>query len=332
MRTTTVNLIALFVWCLATPASSQDKLQRNLEICLSGKYPALCKHGALTPDQLPQARAAEQRENLKICLTGKYAALCDHSKLDGTETVAVKEAERVENLTVCSTGKYPALCKHSSLSPTELRQVRAAEETENLRVCLDGRYPALCKHSLLTPQQAKDVAGAETKSASARPHSTQQSALPSPGGGGCDVGHWIESVDGDGKIIKLEDGSLWKVSDLDTVTTMIWLPVSEVVVCGTKMINVDDDESVTVTRLAPGPAPRVPALEPTTATKGYAIQASANDETLVINGEIFKAKTYCFNFDKGDRVIFVSGSPSGACASARLLNVRTGRTCDVWCE
>jgi hypothetical protein len=67
-------------------------------------------------------------------------------------------------------------------------------------------------------------------------------------------------------------------------------------------------------------------------SRGYVIHASANEESFVINGELFKAKTYCFNFNKGDRVIFISGSPSGACASARLLNVRTGRMCDVWCE
>ena len=64
----------------------------------------------------------------------------------------------------------------------------------------------------------------------------------------------------------------------------------------------------------------------------YEIQVSHNDELFIINGEKFKAKTYCFNMEKGDRVIFVSGSPYGACATAKLLNLRTQKICDVWCE
>lgn len=152
-------------------------------------------------------------------------ALCDHSKLAVAEAIEVKEAERVENLKVCSAGKYTTLCKHSLLSPDEVAQVRVAEETENLTVCMDGRYVSLCKHSLLTPQQAKDVATAEAKTAIARPRVAQQQPTQRPRIGECETGHWIESIDGDGEIIKLEDGSLWRVDDVDTVTTMIWLPV-----------------------------------------------------------------------------------------------------------
>ena len=48
---TGVSLIAIAV-CVAASAFSQEKPQRNLETCLSGKYPALCDHRALTPDQL----------------------------------------------------------------------------------------------------------------------------------------------------------------------------------------------------------------------------------------------------------------------------------------
>ena len=64
----------------------------------------------------------------------------------------------------------------------------------------------------------------------------------------------------------------------------------------------------------------------------YEIQVTHNDELFIINGEKFKAKTYCFNMEKGDRVIFVSGSPYGACTTAKILNLRTERICDVWCE
>jgi hypothetical protein len=144
------------------------------------------------------------------------------------------------------------------------------------------------------------------------------------------AGHWIQSIDGNGRIIRLEDGSMWRVDDIDTITSAIWLPVSEVLVCETKIIGVDDGESVAVTRLTPAPTER--ASSPESHARSYSIQASADDETFVINGEVFKAKTYCFNFNKGDRVVFIGGSPSGACGSARLLNMRTDRRCAVWCE
>jgi hypothetical protein len=64
----------------------------------------------------------------------------------------------------------------------------------------------------------------------------------------------------------------------------------------------------------------------------YPVEGSVNDETFIINGEVFKAKTYCFNVDKVDRVKFIEGSALGACASAKFLNTRSGDVCDVWGE
>jgi hypothetical protein len=64
----------------------------------------------------------------------------------------------------------------------------------------------------------------------------------------------------------------------------------------------------------------------------YRIEVSHNDDLFVINGEKFSAKTYCFNFDEGDEVMFIEGSASGACASAKILNLRTKQVCEVWCE
>jgi hypothetical protein len=60
----------------------------------------------------------------------------------------------------------------------------------------------------------------------------------------CEDGHWVEEVLVDGKILKLEDGSLWRVEPIDTVTSSIWLPVSDVIVCDDKIVNVDDGETV----------------------------------------------------------------------------------------
>src|SRR6266478_1334868 len=38
----------------------------------------------------------------------------------------------------------------------------------------------------------------------------------------CDDGHWIDEVLADGQILKLEDGSLWKVDPTDTLTSSLW--------------------------------------------------------------------------------------------------------------
>jgi len=68
------------------------------------------------------------------------------------------------------------------------------------------------------------------------------------------------------------------------------------------------------------------------AANEYNIEVSHNDEIFVINGEKFEAKTYCFNMEEGDRVIFLEGSPYGACSTAKILNLRTKNTCAVWCD
>lgn len=65
----------------------------------------------------------------------------------------------------------------------------------------------------------------------------------------CEDGHWIDEVLADGAILKLEDGSIWKVADFDAVTSSLWLPVTNVVVCDDKIINVDDGEIVHVNRV-----------------------------------------------------------------------------------
>ena len=74
----------------------QQTGERNLQICLTGKYPALCDHSELTRDQATTVREAERAENLRVCLTGKYPALCDHSELTRDQATTVREAERAE--------------------------------------------------------------------------------------------------------------------------------------------------------------------------------------------------------------------------------------------
>jgi hypothetical protein len=62
----------------------------------------------------------------------------------------------------------------------------------------------------------------------------------------CDE-HYIKRVADGGRIIILDDGSVYR--SLDSVTSSIWLPISDVLVCDEKIINTDDGEAVDVIRL-----------------------------------------------------------------------------------
>jgi len=42
--------------------------------------------------------------------------------------------------------------------------------------------------------------------------------------------HWVKSKADGGKFIQLEDGSLWEISPIDKINTMLWLPLDDVVV------------------------------------------------------------------------------------------------------
>lgn len=68
------------------------------------------------------------------------------------------------------------------------------------------------------------------------------------------------------------------------------------------------------------------------AKTSYTIEEEIDYEKFIINGEKFEAKTYCLMWEEGDKVVFIEGSPLGACASAKLYNIKRDDTCEVWCE
>ena len=68
-------------------------------------------------------------------------------------------------------------------------------------------------------------------------------------GADCDSGHWISSVNKDGEVVILEDGSVWIVDPVDQIDSALWLPTSDIVACDDKLINTDDDEAVTARRV-----------------------------------------------------------------------------------
>ncbi len=63
--------------------------------------------------------------------------------------------------------------------------------------------------------------------------------------------HWIQKVIDNGKYIILEDKSLWEISPIDVIYTSIWLPITNIIIVGSKnpsypyyLINTDDGEKV----------------------------------------------------------------------------------------
>jgi hypothetical protein len=59
----------------------------------------------------------------------------------------------------------------------------------------------------------------------------------------------VDSVSNDGQIVKLEDGSIWEVDAVDAIDSSLWLPTTDIVACDDKLINTEDNETVTATRL-----------------------------------------------------------------------------------
>ncbi len=174
--------------------------------------------------ELKKVEVAEHRENMKTCLTGRYPTPCKKSKLSPQEATLVLTAERNDNLKTCLTGRYKSLCRKNLLSESEAKQVVAAEQAENLRTCLTGRYQSLCEKTLLTKEQLAQTLAAEASAAKpgkqgvAKAGGSRSRRLSSSG---CESGRWVESVSGDGQILKLEDGSIWEVDSVDAIESML---------------------------------------------------------------------------------------------------------------
>lgn len=232
-------------------ASAQTDLQKaqNLATCLAGRYPALCRHAWLSPEDGEKVEIAERRENLKTCLTGRYPALCKKAKLSQDELQQVLAAEKQENLKTCLAGKYQALCKKHLLTNAELEQVIAAEHAENLKNCLSGLHPSLCNRTLLTREQLAQAQEAEKRVGEATAAAPRSQRIRRGGSAGCEDGHWIDSVSSDGTIVKLEDRSVWEVDAVDAIDSALWLPTTDIITCDGKLINTDDNETVSARRL-----------------------------------------------------------------------------------
>ncbi len=196
---------------------------------------------ALMQGGLAQAQSEyEKQQNLSTCLSGRYPILCKRHWLTSEQLKSADAAERQQNLITCLAGKYPTLCKREGLTQEELRQVIAAERRANLQTCMNTRYKALCKKELLTEDELSRVLSAERAEADRQAARDQRQ---------CATGHWVQSVSGDGQIVRLEDGSAWQVNAADAVTTALWLPTTDVIACDDRLINTDNNEAVGAMRV-----------------------------------------------------------------------------------
>ena len=64
----------------------------------------------------------------------------------------------------------------------------------------------------------------------------------------------------------------------------------------------------------------------------YKIELSYNNELFIINSISYKARTNCYNMEKGDEVAFVDGIPQEACTSTTVINLRTNDKCELRCN
>ena len=86
--------------------------------------------------------------------------------------------------------------------------------------------------------------------------------------------------------------------------------------------------------MAPGPGSVVgpAAQEQQKQPARYEVEHAAHGDKYTINGESFEAKTHCRDLEKGDSVVFLQGAATGACTSAKVLNLRNKQKCELWCE
>lgn len=60
----------------------------------------------------------------------------------------------------------------------------------------------------------------------------------------CEVGHWIKNNINGGRSIELENGSVWQINPINVITTMLWLPITNIAICDNILVNTDSNETV----------------------------------------------------------------------------------------
>jgi hypothetical protein len=64
-----------------------------------------------------------------------------------------------------------------------------------------------------------------------------------------ETGLSVQANLGGGQIIKLDDGSVWKVDSVDAIDSQLWLVGDDIVACDDKLLHIDDGEEVQARRI-----------------------------------------------------------------------------------
>lgn len=60
----------------------------------------------------------------------------------------------------------------------------------------------------------------------------------------CESGHWVKSKSMDGKIVVLENGTVWQINPINTIDSALWLPTENIIICNGMLINSDTGDKV----------------------------------------------------------------------------------------
>lgn len=186
---------------------------------------------------LQAARNGESTAQLILC------AMYQRSTVTGVDpTVAYawclvahpKDAHRVEEVKTLTATALAATTPEEAQEAKDLASSWSANH-------LNGATMPVHSRAFLATQPLSNVNPLPQR------HSTE-SAQPAKTKG-CESGHWVDSVLSDGEIVKLEDGSIWRVEGADTVDSSLWLSTDDVIVCDGKLIDTDDHTTVNATRM-----------------------------------------------------------------------------------
>lgn len=75
-----------------------------------------------------------------------------------------------------------------------------------------------------------------------------RNAQPAAPGGEC-TPSWIGSVGGNGEVVVLGDGSIYEVDLASQLHVALWLPATQVLVCGNRIINKLSGQTAKTTRI-----------------------------------------------------------------------------------
>lgn len=284
MRQATYIYAAILAVLASAPAMALTDLERmqqveeararNLETCMTGRFPENCKKHLLRPGEVKEAERAERRENLRNCLAGGNKSKCRKNLLSQSEREEMLEAEKTANLETCLTGKTPSLCNKSLLTKEQLSQVQAAEKPAKASTPAStppaaktptppvvaapvqpaGKAPAppvvaAPAAKAPTPIPAQQPVGKAPVAAPAQPAGKVSTSAPTSGAGiNCKAGHVVEAVSQNGRLVTLGDNSIWKITGAKAVDPNRWLAGTNIVACDDKLTNSDDKETVTATR------------------------------------------------------------------------------------